>query len=101
MRKKIDAEIIGHAIALADWQLKVRKKYDPIDADNKHAEMEQRILRQLANGPKTEAHIKKFENVRNVGHWLFVKALSSLKDSGEIAMVKQKGKSKTWAKVAE
>src|SRR5262249_25905650 len=44
---EITTPVVDEAIKLIDYQLAVRKLYDPIDADNAHAKMEEKIRRYL------------------------------------------------------
>jgi hypothetical protein len=63
----IDGDTIIKAIDLCDWQLSVRKIYDPIDADTNIAKMEERIRRQLARGPKSDRELKQYTNANREG----------------------------------
>jgi hypothetical protein len=47
LKNEIDTETVNHAIDLCNWQLEVRKMYDPIDADNAIAKVEVAIRRYL------------------------------------------------------
>ena len=79
MKTVIDIDTTSKAINLCNWQLRVRKLHDPIDADNKIARIEQNIHRQLDNrGELTEATLRKFTNARKEGLWYFETALKNL-----------------------
>ena len=83
MKKVIDAEIIQHAIALCDWQLEVRKIFDPIDADSTIAEMEQRIRRYLKKGKLSDRDLKRHTNAHRTGLWFYKTALTNLREAKE------------------
>ena len=71
-------------MSLCDWQLLVRSLYDPIDADNGIAKMEEKIRRQLAMGPKTERQLKQNTNAHRSGIWFFETARKNLERAKEI-----------------
>jgi hypothetical protein len=93
LKNKIDKETVSRVIKLCDWQLAVRKLHDPIDADNKIAKMEEKIRRQLVNGPKKERELKQGVNVNRAGLWAFDTAKKNLERAGEISLSKN---SKKW-----
>jgi hypothetical protein len=80
-----DKEVVEKAIELCDWQLKVRKLYDPIDADNKIAHMEENIRRQLSGrGSLKKSDLKRFVNANRAGLWFYDTALNNLQKAGEV-----------------
>jgi hypothetical protein len=81
---KIDAMIVKQAIALCDWQLEVRKQYDPVDADNKTAQMEAKIRRVLARSPLKSRELKQSVNYGRYGIWIFDTALKNLQRANEV-----------------
>ena len=83
MKKVIDVEIIQHAIDLCDWQLEVRKIFDPIDADSTIAEMEQRIRRYLKKGKLSDRDLKRHTNAHRTGLWFYKTALTNLREAKE------------------
>jgi len=91
-RPEIDAEIAGKASALCDWQLEVRRIYDPIDADNTIAEMEERVRRYLRQTELTERELKTklHRIIGRSGTWCFVTALKNLRAAREIYYRKNK-----------
>jgi len=90
----INVDLVENAIALVDWQLEMRQQYDPIDADNEMAKLEEKIRRSLVNKKElTERELKQCTNANRTGLWLFTTALSNLKNSNEIYIDK---KSKKW-----
>jgi len=84
LKKEIDEETVKKAIALCDWQYTVRRRYDPIDADNAMAKIEEKIRRVLQTGPKTNRDLKKAVNAHRCGVWMYEVALSNLVKTGQI-----------------
>jgi hypothetical protein len=95
-RREITAEIVHKATALMDWQLKVRKIHDPIDADTATAKMEEKIRRVLAEGPRKDFELKQQTNARRAGLWIFEAAKRNLERGGEIQFDR---KGKLWKKI--
>ena len=84
-KREIDLEAAQHATLLCDWQLAVRKIYDPIDADNAMAAMEQRIKRALLKfGPMRERDLKRKVSAGRSGLWIFDKAAGNLRSAGDV-----------------
>jgi len=86
LKDEIDLEIVKKAIALCDWQLKVRQIYDPIDADNTIAEMEERIRRYLKPGRLTQRELKQRLQriIKRTGTYYFTKAITNLQTAKDI-----------------
>jgi hypothetical protein len=83
-KREIDLDIVKKVLALVNWQHDVRQLYDPIDADNETASMEEKIRRQLQKGAKTDRELFNSTNARRKGHWLFRMALENLKAAQEV-----------------
>lgn len=83
-KEEVDAETVKKAIALCNWQYKVRQRYDPIDADSNMAKMEGKIRRALRSGEKTLRDLKKAVHAERAGLWVFNTALENLRKSGDI-----------------
>jgi len=83
-KKEVDVEITKKVITLCNWQLKVRKLYDPVDADNTIAKLEEGIRRRLKLKPHTMRDLKKFTNADRYGVWFFDRAIKNLHGIGEI-----------------
>ena len=84
-KKEIDVAIIKKVIALCDWQLKVRQRYDPLNTDNAYAMVEAKIRRVLLVEPNmTKRDISKRIHAERFGVRLFESAIQNLRDSGEI-----------------
>jgi hypothetical protein len=76
---------------LLNYELAVRRLYDPIDADNAIARLEESIRRVLATyGPMTERELKRRVNYQRVGVWVFNQALDNLLKSGEVRFLSDK-----------
>lgn len=88
-KRVVDAETAQHAILLCDWQLQVRKIFDPIDADTAMARMEQSILRNLDRRPMKDRVLKKNVHAYEAGLWTYQKALETLQAQAEIAFDKR------------
>jgi hypothetical protein len=84
LKNKVDVETVRKVLALCDWQLQVRSLYDPIDADNKIAKMEESIRRVLRTGPMTERVLKQRVNANRSGLWTFHTAKVNLEKAKEI-----------------
>tara|TARA_B100001964_G_scaffold146230_1_gene161021 strand:+ start:397 stop:2334 length:1938 start_codon:yes stop_codon:yes gene_type:complete len=74
----VDEETVRKAIAIANWQLEVRKELDPVDADNVVAKLEEKIRRQLRKGTMKKYHLKQKTNANKTGLWYFDTALRNL-----------------------
>jgi hypothetical protein len=84
LKTVIDQECVEKAIALCNWQLDVRKRHDPIDAENVIANMEEKIRRQLERGPMKERDLKSKVNYKAKGIWVWDTAKKNLEKAGEI-----------------
>ena len=95
-KRAIDQETVSKVIALCDWQLGVRRLYDPVDAENAVARLEERIRRQLtAKGPLTERELRQKTNASRSGLWAFSSALNNLHRAEEIFLSGRR--EKRWA----
>ena len=98
-KKEIDEDTVSKIIALCDWQLGVRRLYDPVDAENAVARMEEKIRRQLrAKGPLPQRALQQFTNAGRSGLWTFTTALANLRKAEEISL--SDGREKRWAMTA-
>ena len=94
----IDLETMKKATALCDWQIQVRREHDPIGAEDRTTEMEERIRRVLRKGAKSESSIKQAINPwkadnKPISLWVFSNAFKNLKNAKEI---KYNGTQKVW-----
>jgi len=102
MKEIIDESIVNNAIELMDWQFEVRQLYDPIDADNIAAKMEEKIRRALSHKskktgatiPLTDRGLKQMTNANRTGLYFYGLALKNLQESAEISF---NGRAKTWS----
>lgn len=88
---EVDEAIVNKAILLCNNQHDVRRRYDPVDADNEVAAMEVRIRRVVEAGPASTRDIKNKVNYRRKGVWVFQTALTNLLKMGEIENDKATG----------
>ncbi len=90
-KSQIDAAIVGKAIRLCNWQLRIRQLHDPIDADNVLAKIEERIRRTLrVKGPLSERNLKWAINANRDGTWLYTKSIQTLLVAQEIRLDKNR-----------
>jgi hypothetical protein len=80
----IDSDVVNKVLSLVNWQLAVRRIYDPIDAENSIAKMEERIRRALLQGDKTPRELKQTVHANRGGLWCFNAALDNLKNEKEV-----------------
>ncbi len=74
-----------------NWQYKVRKAYDPIDADNSMAKMEQSIRRcLLKKNCLKDWELKQATGANRQGLWIYSNALKNLVIHKEIKLSKKK-----------
>lgn len=92
-KKSVDLDIVRKAIALANWQLEIRKILDPIDADSSAAKMEEKLRRTLRRGPSSIRDLKQLCNANRTGLWIFDTALKNLQRAGEVTY---DSKNKLW-----
>jgi hypothetical protein len=83
-KDEVDEEIVLKVIQLCDWQFRVRKEHDPIDADTMVAKMEEKIRRALAKEPKTNRDLKRSVHYTRDGIWIYNTAIKNLKGEGEV-----------------
>ena len=90
-RVAIDTDIMEKVITLLNYQYRIREETDPIDADNKIAQLEGRIRRTLKAGPKTITEVKRGVNYSRFGLWMFHTALNNLMRYGTAHLDKKTG----------
>jgi hypothetical protein len=92
-KEVIDTDIVTRVIKLMDWQLEVRKAFDPLDCDNKSALMEAKIRRCLepVGTIRTDRDIKRSYHVDQAGLWIYKCAIKNLLDEQEIIEVSRLG----------
>lgn len=82
--EEIGVEVVGDSIKLADWQHRVRQQFDPLDADNEMARVEQRIRRALIGQPRTKRELQQRTHANRSGLWIWKSALENLTGNDEI-----------------
>jgi hypothetical protein len=90
---EIDRTTVDRAIDLIEYQLQVRRRYDPIDAENKFAQMEEKIRRYVHG--RVGKNVKRRDlfqatNASRTGNYIFEKAIENLVKSGDIQSVGKK-----------
>jgi hypothetical protein len=83
--------VTNRAIELCNWQLEVRKLFDPIDADSGIAAMEQKIMRLIKKQPTSDRDLKLGTNAYRAGLWFYDTALKNLRKAKEITFDKKSG----------
>jgi len=82
----IDLETVEVVTAILRYEMQVRILTDPVDADNRVAQLEQRIRRQLkARGPLNERALRRYTNADRQGLWAFRMALDNLSRAGDVS----------------
>jgi hypothetical protein len=81
----VEPDTIERVVKLLEWQHRVRQLYQPVDADNRMAAMEERIRRIVRDrGSITRRELRRAVNASRVGNWVFEKALENLKRAEEL-----------------
>jgi hypothetical protein len=84
-KSHVDLETVRKVTQLCDWQLQIRKLYDPIDSDNAIAKMEEKIRRNLGDkGPLKEWQLKQVTQANRAGLFVFNNAIKNLRGAHEI-----------------
>ena len=84
-RQIVDLQTVDNTLCILDYELRIRRLTDPIDADNMIARLEEKIRRTLAGrGPLTHRNLLRFVNANRTGLWAFESAISNLKHHGQI-----------------
>jgi hypothetical protein len=75
----ISADTVRRVTLLLDHQLALRHQFDPVDAENAVARMEELIRRKLhTRGPLTKRDLRRHVHADRFGLWIFETALSNL-----------------------
>lgn len=91
LKEIIDTQIVEKVTDLCDWQFNVRALHDPIDADNKVAQLEQKIRRQLkTKGSLSDWELKQATNANRDGLWFYEAAKQNLIKAEEIGTTQGK-----------
>jgi hypothetical protein len=85
LKAAVDQDIVKKVIALCDHQFKVRQTYDPVDADNATAKLEEKIRRCLiTRGALSDRDLKRFVHANRTGLWVYASAKKNLQSAGEL-----------------
>jgi hypothetical protein len=81
-KSEVDLETVETVVAMLDYELEFRRLTDPIDADNRIAMLEQKILRQLERGPLSTRELQKSVHAHRTGLWAYTAAFQNLLNHG-------------------
>jgi len=89
-RDTVDDSILSKVLDLCNWQIKGRQQFEPVNANNPYAKMEEKIRRYLEKHPEgaTIGVLRKGVNasIKGDGLYIFDRSLESLKKAGEVIM---------------
>jgi hypothetical protein len=86
LKDTIDVGLIRDVVDLMNWQLEVRRLLDPVNADNKIADMEQKIRRALRSSSMNDRELKRAVHYDRAGLWFFNTALGNLRKADEVVI---------------
>jgi len=80
----VSADTVRRVCALLEHQLALRQQFDPVDAENTIARLEELIRRALRiKGPLSKRDIRRFTNADRYGAWIFTTALDNVVRAGD------------------
>jgi hypothetical protein len=83
--EEVSADTVRRVRSLLDYEYEVRRLYDPVDAANSVAKLEELVRRALrSRGPLTERDLRNFTNAKRYGLWAFKQALDNVQKSREV-----------------
>jgi hypothetical protein len=82
--KEVTEETAAKVVELLQWQLKVRREVDPIDAEGSIARMEQMIRRTLSAGPLPKRDLLRKINYQRAGIFVWSSAIRNLQAAKEV-----------------
>lgn len=82
---EVTEETVSKVVELLQWQLKIRREVDPIDAEGSIAKMEEMIRRTLANGPLIKRDLQNKVNYTRIGIFAWNAAIRNLLGANEIS----------------
>lgn len=89
-KNSIDVATVRAVTAVLDYELKLRRETDPIDAENTIAQLEERIRRVLENrGPLSARDLRRSCNADRAGLWAFNQAITNLTKARDIQTTAQ------------
>lgn len=81
----VRADTVRRVCALLDHQLALRQEFDPVDAENTIARMEEMIRRELrTRGPLGKRDLRRMTHADRYGIWTFNTALDNLQRAGDV-----------------
>jgi hypothetical protein len=83
-KSEVTEETTLKVIDLLQWQLKIRREVDPIDAEGSIAKVEQMIRRSLANGPLHKRDLQRKVNYQRMGIFIWGSAIRNLQSTKEV-----------------
>ena len=84
---EVGRHVVEQAIQLIEYELSVRQLYDPIDAQNNVAKMEEKIRRIMGKRPGFNwpyRLLQQHSHSNRVGNWVLTTALNNLEKAGEV-----------------
>jgi hypothetical protein len=84
---EVGPHVVEQAIELIEYELSVRRLYDPIDAENNVAKMEEKIRRIMGERPGVSwpyRMLQQRSHSNRVGNWVLTTALGNLEKAGEV-----------------
>ncbi len=86
---RIDIETVEVVTNILNYELQVRILTDPVDAENRVGELEQRIRRQLkARGRLNKRELRRYTNADRYGLWAFQMALDNLCKAADVVQAR-------------
>jgi hypothetical protein len=87
----IDNGVMDVLLSILDYEITIRGLTDPIDADDRIARLELKIIRTLkARGPLTRRDLLRHTNAQRDGLWAFDRAIVHLTHEGCVRLDKTK-----------
>ena len=84
-KNSIDLETVEVVVSILDYELNIRRLFDPIDADNLVAKVEEKIRRVLKDrGSLRRRDLRRAVHADRDGLWAFTAALANLHKEGVI-----------------
>jgi hypothetical protein len=83
----VDLPVIEAVLLILDYEFRVRKLTDPIDAENVIAKLEMKIINvlQSSGGGLWDRNLKRACHASRYGNWCFERAVDSLIKAGDLA----------------
>lgn len=89
LKTVVDVETVEKVIGMCDHQHFLRQTYDPIDAENNTARLEEKIRRALrGKGPLGKRGLQKSIHAEREGLFFFTQALKNLMENNEVGISK-------------